>query len=324
MMAVESNSTLDSIAECVKAGDASSLGRAITLVEDSPEMSASLFGRLGRPAFDAMRLGITGPPGVGKSTLISMLIPHILSTGRTDERLGVIMVDPTSPVSGGALLGDRVRLGKECSSSKVFVRSLASRGSLGGVSAAAGAAARLMEHWGAGVVLIETVGAGQTGTDLAGLVDVVFLVLAPGAGDGIQTLKAGILELADAYIINKCDLPGADGLEMLLNTVPAPARGSLPEIVKCSAREGEGIGEAWDLFIGLRKKLIESVGKKEMQLRRIAREITILAEDFLLSRIHSVAAREVIEEYARGVIAGSTDVYTAARGLLDDSLRNNT
>ena len=193
-------------------GDRRSIARAISLVEDqAPEADAILSG-LDPAAYDkALILGITGPPGAGKSTLTNRLIGHLLKNG---DSLGVIAVDPSSPLSGGAILGDRIRMMEHAANPRVLVRSMASRGRSGGLGGASGSGARIMAAAGCRTVIIETVGVGQAELEIIALADLTMLIFAPGLGDEIQAMKAGLLELADILVVNKADLPGAPALTL--------------------------------------------------------------------------------------------------------------
>lgn len=194
----------EELADRTLQGDRRACARFITLIEDrDPEALAQLRGLPARLAF---RVGVTGPPGAGKSTLVDLLIQSGRAAG---QKVGVLAIDPSSPFSGGAILGDRVRMQAHSTDSGVFIRSMGSRGHLGGLAAATASACRILEAYGCDVVLIETVGAGQSEVEIASLADAVLLVLAPNAGDGIQALKAGIMEIPDYFVVNKGDVPGA-------------------------------------------------------------------------------------------------------------------
>jgi len=195
---------VDNLASRVLTGDRRACARLITLVEDRDPAGLAQLREL--PAKAAFRIGVTGPPGAGKSTLVDLLIQAARQAG---EAVGVLAVDPSSPYTGGAILGDRVRMQAHSTDSAVFIRSMGSRGHLGGLAAATASACRVLEAFGCGVVIVETVGAGQSEVEIASLADAVLLVLAPNAGDGIQALKAGIMEIPDFFVVNKGDVPGA-------------------------------------------------------------------------------------------------------------------
>src|SRR4029077_14214626 len=235
---------VDGLVRGVLAGDRRAVARAISLVEDGrPELerlSAGIYGATGR----AGTVGITGAPGVGKSTLAGALVGAL----RADERrVAVLAVDPTSPYTGGALLGDRVRMQEHATDPDVFIRSMATRGHLGGMALAAPEAVRILDAAGHDVVLIETVGVGQAEVEVAAAADTAVVVLAPGMGDAVQMAKAGILEVADVFVVNKADRDGAGEvlreLRQMLHL--GAARPWEPSVLAVSASEGAGMAELW-------------------------------------------------------------------------------
>ncbi|HEU4395131.1 MAG TPA: methylmalonyl Co-A mutase-associated GTPase MeaB, partial [Planctomycetota bacterium] len=233
----------DGLAPGVLAGDSLSVARAISLVEDRAPEGAALLQSIASAAGRAHRVGVTGPPGAGKSTLVNALAKVILDRGGS---IGILAVDPTSPFTGGALLGDRVRMQGAAGDPRVFIRSMASRGGLGGLAAAAQDAADVLDAAGKAWVVMETVGVGQTEVEVAGAADTVVVLLHPEAGDGVQAMKAGLMEVADIFVVNKADREGADrvarDLTMMLGL--REAHGDLdPEILKLSASTGQGVPE---------------------------------------------------------------------------------
>ncbi|MFC1837659.1 methylmalonyl Co-A mutase-associated GTPase MeaB [Thermodesulfobacteriota bacterium] len=233
--------TIDKLLEGIRQRDPRAIGRAITLVENGDDSAQTILSSLGEDLVSrATILGITGPPGAGKSTLTNAIISLLR---QRQERIGIIAVDPTSPISGGAILGDRIRMMQHATDRDVVMRSMATRGRLGGLCATAGAAVRIMAGSGCSTIIIETVGVGQSEMDIIRLADITLLVLAPGLGDDIQAMKAGLLEVADLLVVNKADCGGADTLAMDLEAV---ARKGSPHSARVSltvATEGKGIAE---------------------------------------------------------------------------------
>ncbi|MDE1177561.1 MAG: methylmalonyl Co-A mutase-associated GTPase MeaB [Edaphobacter sp.] len=221
------------------AGDVRALARAISVVEDGGPEAAKLLALVRARGRRALRVGVTGAPGAGKSTLVDGLARLLVKEGHS---VGVVAVDPTSAVTGGALLGDRIRMQAETG---VYIRSMASRGALGGVARAAGEVCEVMEAAGRDVILLETVGVGQDEVAVAGLVDVVVLVLVPGMGDEVQSMKAGVMEAAEVYAVNKADRGGAEQVEAEIVAMQSlgMAMGWMPPVVRCSAMTGEGVTE---------------------------------------------------------------------------------
>jgi len=226
--------------ERILSGDLRALARAATWIENRSPESESLLRELFPHTGRALILGVTGPPGAGKSTLCDQLARLLRGEGKT---VAVIAVDPSSPYSGGAILGDRIRMQDHHADPGVFIRSMATRGSLGGLARATTEMVMLLDAAGRDVILVETVGVGQDEVEIARLAHVTLVVLTPGAGDDVQTLKAGIMEIAQVFVINKADLPGADKLEREIQMTLGLAHGPQPEIIKAVALEGKGVEE---------------------------------------------------------------------------------
>jgi len=308
------------LAERVLTGDPRAIARAISLIEDENPASADvvrgIFNRTGR----AYLIGVTGPPGAGKSTLVDRLISEARGTGAT---LGVIAVDPTSPFSGGAVLGDRLRMQAHASDAGVFIRSMATRGHLGGLARATGDAALVLDAAGRDLIIIETVGVGQDEVDIIRTADVSIVTLVPGTGDEVQALKAGIMEIADIFIVNKADREGADRLVSSVEAnlaLQTYATGEWrPPIIKTIATSGQGVKEVMEAIAQFRAhsertQAVRRRARSEYRLRELVAhrfmehlEREVLASGELASLVDRIAAREI-------------DPYSAAADLLRRAL----
>jgi LAO/AO transport system kinase len=298
-------------------GDPRAVARLISWVEDESPQLRQVMAALTPYAGNAQVVGITGSPGVGKSTSTSALVGQLREAGK---RVGVLAVDPSSPFSGGALLGDRVRMQDHALDRQVYIRSMASRGHLGGLSWSTPQAVRVLDAAGCDVVLIETVGVGQSEIEVAGLADTTLVLLAPGAGDGIQAAKAGILEIGDIFVVNKADRDGADQLRRDLRAMVAlgerPEGGWKPPIVKTAAHRGEGIDQVV-LEVDRHFAWLKDSGELERRrTRRVRDEIEAIAVTALRRRWDDVHALVELDDLAAAVLAGTSDPYTAADQLL--------
>jgi LAO/AO transport system kinase len=305
------------LVEKARAGDARSVARLISLVEDASPVLREVMAALIPYAGNAHVVGITGSPGVGKSTSTSALVTALRAQ---DRRVGVLAVDPSSPFSGGALLGDRVRMQDHALDPEVYIRSMASRGHLGGLSWSAPQAIRVLDAAGCDLVVVETVGVGQSEVEIAGLADTTLVLLAPGMGDGIQAAKAGILEIGDVYVINKADRDGADQVRRELRSMLALAERTegawKPPIVKTVAQTGEGIDEVVAAIDQHREHLADSGELARRRTRRARDEIEAIAVTSLREQWRSVHERTELDALADRVVAGETDPYAAADELL--------
>jgi len=295
------------LADEIREGDRVALARGITLVEDDPERAPALLGRLGPPSRSFI-LGITGPPGTGKSTLVDQLIG---SYRRKGLRVGVIAVDPSSPLTGGALLGDRIRMSAHAGDRNVFIRSMASRGWSGGLARAATGAIRLMDASGFDIVLLETVGIGQSDIEVVGISHATLVVLMPGLGDEIQVSKAGLMEVGDVYVVNKSDLEGADPMVVSVLSLFRGTRRS-PPVLKVSALSGVGVEELLGAVESVRGRF-ES-GDRELKLKSIRGMIVETARGAALAKFAAVSERGA-DGLARKVLEGSTSIEAAAAKL---------
>jgi len=300
-----------------RAGRARAVARLISLVEDeSPHLravAAALSPHTGR----ARVLGLTGPPGVGKSTSTSMLITALRGRGL---RVGVLAIDPSSPFSGGALLGDRIRLHDHTTDPGVFIRSMATRGHLGGLATATPQALRVLDAAGFDVVLVETVGVGQSEVDVVALADTTVVLLAPGMGDGIQAVKAGILEIADVLVVNKSDRDGADQtVRDLRNMIALGRRETGPSwrqpIVRTVATAGQGGDELMAALDAHHDWLVAHGELAARRGRRARREVEEIAVRELRARLGGVRGGETLDRLAERVASGDLDPYTAADEL---------
>jgi len=303
------------LATRIAAGDPRATARGISLVEDDPEAGAGLIRELFGRSGGALFVGITGAPGAGKSTLVDGLVTRWRKAGKT---VGVIAVDPTSPYSGGAMLGDRVRMQAHARDTDVFIRSMATRGHLGGLARATSDAAMVLDAAGKNLVIIETVGVGQDEVDIIRTADVSALVLVPGMGDEVQALKAGIMEIADIFVVNKADREGAERtvaeIESLLSLGTFKEQEWKPPIVRTIATTGTGLDELVEIIECFRDHS-DSVLVSRRRNRAAAQLRAVLAER-VMKEVESRLAVLEMEQVIDRIVARQTDPYTAADEIL--------
>ena len=300
-------------------GDPAAVARLITLVEDASPLLREVMAALGAHPDRAHVLGITGAPGVGKSTTTNALVAGMRRAGK---RVGVLAVDPSSPFSGGALLGDRVRMGEHALDKDVYIRSMGARGHLGGLAWSTPQAVRVLDAAGCDVVVVETVGVGQSEVEVAGLADTTLVLLAPGMGDGIQAAKAGILEVGDLYAVNKADREGADRTRRELRSMLAMAERREGDwrapVLQTVASTGQGIDELLAEIDRHTAWLEESGELARRRTERARREVEAIALAALRERWGSAGGGADLEALAARVVAGELEPYAAADALVAD------
>ena len=309
--------TVDELAGGIRAGDRRALARAISLVENGDALAYELVRELYPETGSAYVVGVTGPPGVGKSSLISAIVRHVREAGRT---VGVISVDPSSPFTQGALLGDRIRLSDHFLDPGVFIRSMGTRGHLGGLAEATLQAALLLDAAGKDLVLLETVGAGQSEVEVIGIADTVLLVLMPGSGDSVQALKAGIMEIPDVIAINKMDHPAAKTMLNEVRSILALDRESAwrPPIILTEAVRGENVPELWAKVEEHRAHLESGGLLEERRRKNLAGEVFAAATSRAKAHLQAAVAenpelRRLLDE----VQARRLDPLSAVREILE-------
>jgi LAO/AO transport system kinase len=310
--------SITSVVEQVRAGNARALARAISAVEnrtpDSAELLKALFPHTGR----ARVIGLTGSPGAGKSTLVDHLAREYRNQGKT---VGIIAVDPTSPYTGGAILGDRIRMGSHYADPGIYIRSMATRGSLGGLARTTADITSVLDASGRDVVLIETVGVGQDEIDIVRLAEVTVVILVPGMGDDVQTIKAGIMEIADVFAINKSDREGAERVEREIRAMQSLAirhDAWVPSIVKTVATEGQGIAELASAIARYEEFLGKSEAGHRKRVDNWRERLVEMLRDTLLERV----LREQdgrLEKYAEEIAEHRRDPYSLVEELVNET-----
>jgi LAO/AO transport system kinase len=308
---------LTALIEDVRAQDARAIARAISLVENDGGPALALLQRLFPHTGRAVILGVTGSPGVGKSTLVDRLAQYYRARGET---VGILAVDPSSPFTGGAILGDRIRMQTLGTDPGVFIRSMATRGNLGGLARATGDAVLILDAAGYEKVIIETVGVGQDEVDIAKTADVTIVVLMPGLGDDVQTIKAGLMEIADLFVINKADREGVGRLESELNAMLALAErgdGWRPPIIKTIATEGYGIedlGHAIARFLDFRERSPHADRRRQEMAEQRLR--TLLRDQLFAFALRHLTTDEELAQWAAAVARRERDPYSIVEEVL--------
>ncbi|MCY9782312.1 methylmalonyl Co-A mutase-associated GTPase MeaB [Nocardiopsis sp. EMB25] len=307
------------LVERLREGDRRALARAVTLVENGAPELRGIMAALAPHTGRARVVGFTGAPGVGKSTTTNAVVRVVRARGLS---VAVLAVDPSSPFTGGALLGDRVRMQEHFTDPGVYIRSMANRGHLGGLSWAAPHALRVLDAAGFDVILVETVGVGQAEVEIAGLADTTVVLCAPGMGDSVQAAKAGVLEVADVFAVNKADRDGARvtlrELRQMVAMVDRTDEEWKPPIVMTVAAEGEGTEELWERVDQHRSHLESTGGLTSRRRARAREEVQGIALDLLRSRMGGVGENGGLDALAKEVAEGERDPYTAADLLLED------
>ncbi len=312
------NSEPAALVAAARAGDRRALARLLSLVENDRPGAADVLAAVFPEGGQAHVVGMTGAPGAGKSTLTDGLIRHLRRAGL---EVAVLAVDPSSPYTGGAILGDRIRMQDHVSDRGVYIRSMASRGRLGGVSAATPRALAVLDGIGFPVVLVETVGVGQAEVEIASNADTTVVVLTPGWGDGIQAAKAGLLEVGDVFVVNKADRPGVDGTvrdlrQMIDMGGDRPWR---PPVVTTVASAGEGIDDLWQAIADHREHLAGTGALEKRRAARLEREVEAAVAAIVQRRLRQAAGGEQVGGVLGDVVARQLDPWAAAERLLDGS-----
>jgi len=301
-------------------GSVRALGRLITLVEDQGPGSLEALKKLYYHTKDAYVIGVTGAPGTGKSTLVDQIAVRIKRQG---SKVGIIAIDPSSPFTGGAFLGDRVRMIKTSKINDIYIRSMGTRGSLGGLSEATASTVKILDAFGKDFILIETAGTGQAEVDVIKETDTTIVVCVPGLGDEIQTMKAGVMEIGDIFVVNKADLKDADRLAEDIETMLHMGYGSkewIPPIIKTIATEGTGVLTLVEEILNHRAYLIKAGLLKSKKVRRIKQEILEIVKNKIIDKINNSSneVNQISDELLNEIMHRQKDPYTVSEEIVDN------
>jgi LAO/AO transport system kinase len=308
------------LVEKVVKGNARAAAKLITLIENDTPMGREALEELHRYTGRAYIIGITGPAGSGKSTLTNEIAKGLIRQGK---KVGIIAVDPTSPFTGGAILGDRIRMQEIATDPNIFIRSMGTRGSLGGLSRKVKDAVKVLDAFGKEYILIETVGVGQSEIDIVKNADATIVVSVPNLGDDIQTIKAGIMEIGDILVVNKSDLPGAKRVALELQSMLDLAEGKMsrrPPIIQVSATEGVGMGELLAAIENFRKYQVSSGQIKEVREKRLQQEIAELVVEEIQKKIEEKVSETDFAFFVKKIMNKEENPYTIVEYILDKIL----
>jgi LAO/AO transport system kinase len=307
--------------ERLRAGDPRALSRAITTVENRADGWSDLLKALFPHTGHARILGLTGSPGAGKSTLVDQLAKYYR---KQQSSVGIIAVDPSSPYTGGAILGDRIRMQDHYADPGIYIRSMATRGSLGGLARTTADVATVLDASGRDLIMIETVGVGQDEVDIVRLADITVVILVPGMGDDVQTIKAGIMEIADIFVINKSDRDGADHVEREIRAMQSLATrsdGWTPSIVKTIASEGRGVAELASTIAAYETYLKEKNLAQKRTIHNWQQRLIEMLRDAMLDRARHQLTGEQLETYAAEIAAHQRDPYTLVEEIITNAMK---